>query len=106
MTWLGQSLRGIDPYGGPSGSRNRQDPVECKAWGPGRGYHARTLAVGNYSGLALRDGLVPPPVARANEDDHEPTLFPVEGGTAVVVDFSSPPTRGFFPANIRHYRKE
>ncbi len=66
---------------------------------------ARTMAVGDYSGLALIDGLVPPPVARANDDVNEPTLFLVEGGTAVVVDFSSTPTRGFFPANVRHYQK-
>jgi hypothetical protein len=67
---------------------------------------ARTMAVGDYSGLALIDGLVAPPVVRANDDVKEPTLFLVEGGTAVVVDFSSTPTRGFFPTNIRHYRKD
>lgn len=67
---------------------------------------ARTMAVGDYSGLALIDGLVAPPVSRANDDAKEPTLFLVEGGTAVVVDFSSTPTRGFFPTNIRHFRKD
>jgi hypothetical protein len=66
---------------------------------------ARTMAVGDYSGLALIDGLVPPPVVRANDDVKEPSLFLIEGGTAVVVDFSSTPTRGFFPTNIRHYQK-
>ena len=64
------------------------------------------MAVGDYSGLALIDGLVAPPVARTNDDVKEPTLFLVEGGTAVVVDFSSTPTLGFFPTNIRHYRKD
>jgi hypothetical protein len=67
---------------------------------------ARTMAVGDYSGQALIDGMVPPPVARANDDLKEPTLFLIESGTAVVVDFSSTPTRGFFPTNIRHYRKQ
>jgi hypothetical protein len=66
---------------------------------------ARTMAVGDYSGLAVVDGLVPPTIARANDDPAAPVLFLVEGDTALVVAFSSTPERGYFPTEVRYLRR-
>lgn len=66
---------------------------------------ARTMAVNDYSGIALIDGLVPPTVARGNDDPDHPQLFLVEGDTALLVDFSSSPARGYFPTDVHCLRR-
>jgi len=66
---------------------------------------SRTMAVGDYSGLAVVDGLVPPSITRGNDDPEAPVLFLVEGGSALVVAFSSTPERGYFATDVRYLRR-
>jgi hypothetical protein len=67
---------------------------------------ARTMKVGDYSGLALVDSLVPPTLHRVTGDCAEPTLFLVEGDRALVVPFASSPERGYYPIQVRVFRRE
>ena len=66
---------------------------------------SRTMSVGDYGGLAMVDSLVPPTVFRATDDLTDPVLFLVEGDTALVVVFSSSPDRGYFPTQVRYFRR-
>jgi len=66
---------------------------------------SRTMKVGDYSGLALVDSLVPPTIYRASGDCKEPTLFLLEGDRALLVPFSSSPERGYFPTQVRSLRR-
>jgi hypothetical protein len=66
---------------------------------------SRTLLVGDYSGLALVDSLVPPTVFRASDDLANPVLFLVERDTALVVLYSSSRDRGYFPTQVRYFRR-
>jgi hypothetical protein len=67
---------------------------------------SRTLSVGDYAGVSLVDGLVPPDIARMGDDPDHPALFLVEGETALVVEFSSTPDRGYFPTSVRYLRRD
>jgi hypothetical protein len=63
------------------------------------------MAVGEYAALSMVDSLAPPTIARANDEGENPVLFLVEGGTALVVAFSSSTDRGFFPTDVKFLRR-
>lgn len=67
---------------------------------------SRTMKVGDYSGLAFVDSLAPPTVHRATDDLNDPVLFLMEGDTCLVVPFSSSPERGYFPTQVRYFRRK
>jgi len=67
---------------------------------------SRTMSVGDYGARALVDSLVQPTVFRGTDDLNDPVLFLVEGDTYLVVVFSSSPDRGYFPTQVRYFRRK
>ena len=65
----------------------------------------QTRSTANASCLALIDRLVPPTVYRASSDANEPVLFTEEGGSCVVVAFSSS-VEGYTPTRVGYFLRQ